>query len=99
VLPEVSQLLCCPCLPLLCRVMLLYHFPNPTRVVESLKEVIVSVDLQLLQVKVVLRKVRQPSYLCDGGIGNVTREIIALEYGIRMDVGGELLGGDLHSFL
>jgi hypothetical protein len=79
--------------------MLLYHFPNPAGAVESLKEVIVSLVLQLLPVKVSLREVRQPSDLGVGGIGNVAKEIIDLEHEIRLVLGGELPGGDLYGFL
>jgi len=99
VLPEVSQLLRCPCLPLLRSVMLLYHFPNPAGAVESLKEVIVSLVLQLLPVKVPLREVRQPSDLGVGGIRNVAKEIIDFEHEIRLALGGEFPGGNLYGFL
>jgi len=99
VLPEVTQLLCCLCLPLLCRVMLLYHFPNPAGAVESLKEVIVSLVLQLLPVEGSLPEVRQPRDLGVGRIGHVAREIIDLEHEIRMVLTGELLSGDPHGFL
>ena len=98
-LPEVSQLLRCPCLPLLSSVMLLHHFPNPAGAVESLKEVIVSLVLQLLPVKVSLRKVRQPSDLDVGGIRNVAEQIIDLEHDICLVLGGEFLGGDLYGFI
>jgi len=75
VLPQVSQLLRCLCLPLLRRVMLLYRFPNPAGAVESLKEVIVSLVPQLLPVKVSLREVQQPSDLGVGAMSNVAKEI------------------------
>jgi len=99
VLPEVSQLLRCPCLPLLRSVMLLYHFPNPAGAFESLKEVIVSLVLQLLPVKVPLREVRQPSDLGFGGICNVAKEIIDFEHEIHLALRGEFPGGNLYGFL
>jgi len=79
--------------------MLLYYFPNPAGAVESLKEVIVSLVLQLLPVNVSLREVRQPSYLGIACIGNVANEIIGLEHEIWLVLGRELSSVDLHSFL
>jgi len=79
--------------------MLLSHFPYPARAVGSLKEVIVSLELDLLPVKVSLRRVEQRSYLGVGGIGNVTKENIDLEHEIRLVLGGELSSSDLHGFL
>jgi len=99
VLPEVSQFLRCPCLPLLCRVMLFHHLPYPARAVESLKEVIVSLGFQLLPVKVSLPEVRQPRDLGVGSIGNVAKEIVDFEHEIRLVVGGEFMGGDLYGYL
>jgi hypothetical protein len=99
VLTEVSQRLRRPCLPLLRSMMLLYHFPNPAGAVESLQEVIVSLLLQRLPVKVALREVRHLSDLGIDGIGNVAREIIDLKDEIRLVLRGELLGGDLSGFL
>ena len=98
-LPEVSQLPRCPCLPLLRSVMLLYHFANPAGAVESLKEVIVLPVLQLLPVKVPLHEVRQPSDLGVGGIRKVATEIIDFEHEIRLALGGEFPGGNLYGFL
>jgi len=99
VLPEVSQLLRCPCLPSLRSVMLLYHFANPAGAVQSLKEVIESLVLQLLPVKVPLWEVRQQSNLGVGGIRNVPKEIIDIEHGIRLALEGEFPGGNLYGFL
>jgi len=99
VLPEDSHLLRPPCLPLLRSVMLLYHFPNSAGAVESLKEVIVSLVLQLLPVKVSLREVRQASDLGVGDIGNVTTDIIDLEHQIRMVLCGEFQGDDHYGCL
>jgi len=79
--------------------MLLYHVPNTAGAVESLKEVIVSLVLQLLPVEVALRKLRQPSDPGVGGIGNVAEEIIDLDHEIRLVFGEDLLSGDLHGFL
>jgi len=78
--------------------MLLHHFPNAAGAVKSLKEVIVSLVLQLLPVKVSLCEARQPSDLGVGGIGNVAKEIIDLEHEIRLVLGGVLSTGDLHGF-
>jgi len=99
VLQEVSDLLRCPCLPLLSGVMLLNHFPDPAGAVKSFKEVIVSHVLQLLPVEVSLRKVPQPSNLGLGGISNVAKEITDLEHEICFVLGGELGSGDPHGFL
>ena len=79
--------------------MLLYHFPNPARAVQSLKEVIVLLVLQLLPVKVSLHEGRQRSDLGFGGISNVTKAIIDSEYDRRLGLGGEPSSGDLHGFL
>jgi len=79
--------------------MLFHHLPHPGRAVKSLKEVIVSLVLQLLLVKVPLRKVRQPSDQGIGGIGIVTTEIIDLEHEICLVLGGDLSSDDLHGFL
>jgi len=49
----------------------------------SLREVIVSLVLQLLQVKVSLREVQQRSNQGVGGISNVTKEIIDIKDDIR----------------
>ena len=98
-LPEVSQLLHCPCRPLLRRVMLHHCFPNPAGAVESLKEVIVALVLQLCIVKVSLHKVQQPSDLGVGGIGNVAREILDLEYEFRLVLMGKFQGGGLDGIL
>ena len=84
VLPEVFQVLCCPCLPLLHRVMLFYHLPYPARAVKSLKEVIVSLVFQLLPGKVSLHEDRQLRDLGVAGIGDVATEIIDLEHEIRL---------------
>jgi len=99
VLPEVSQLLRCLYLSLLRSLMLLYHFPNPAGAVESLKEVIVSLVLQLRPVKVPLGEVRQPSDQGVGGIRNVAKEIIDFEHEIGLALGGRFLGGNLYGFL
>jgi hypothetical protein len=79
--------------------MLVYHFPNPAGVVESLKEVIVSLVLQLLPVKVSLHEVRQPSNLGFGGIRNVAKDIIDFKHEIRLALGGEFPGCNLDGFL
>ena len=79
--------------------MWLDHFSNPAGAVESVKEVILSLVLQLLPVKVSLCKVRQPSDLGIGRIGNVTEEIKDLEDEIYFVLGGELLSGNLHRVL
>jgi len=79
--------------------MLVYHVPNPAGAVERLKEVIVSLVLQLLAVEVSFHKVRQPSELGVDGIGNVAQEIIDLDHEIRLVLGGERLSCDLHGFL
>jgi len=70
--------------------MLLYHFPNPAWAVESLKEVIVLLVLQLLPVKVTLHEVPQPSDRGFCGLGNVTNEFIDLEHQIDFGLRGEL---------
>jgi len=95
VLAEVSQLLHCLCHPLLCSVMLFYHFPNPSGAVKSLKEVIVSLALQHLPVKDSLLEVRQPIDLGVGGIVNVAKGIIELKSKIRFVLGGQFPCGDL----
>jgi len=79
--------------------MLLYCFPNPAGAVEILKEVIVSLVLQLLPVKVSLREVRQPSDLGLGAIGNVAKEIIYLKQEIGWVLARELSSGNHHGFL
>jgi len=99
VMPEVSRLLCCPCFPPLGRVMLLYHLPYPARAVESLQEVIVSLVFQLLQVKVSLHKVRQPSNLGVGSIGNVATGITDLEDEICFALGSEFPRGNLYGVM
>jgi len=99
VLPEVSQLLCYPCFPLLGRAMLLYHLPYPARDVESLKEVTVSHIFQLLPVKIPLREVDQPSDLGFGSIGNLAKEIIDFQQEIVLAMVGKLPSGNLHGIL
>jgi hypothetical protein len=79
--------------------MLLYHFPNPAGAVKSLKEVIVSLVLQLLSVKVPPHEVRQPSDLPIGAIGNVAKELIDFEHEICLALGGEFPGGNLYGIL
>jgi hypothetical protein len=76
--------------------MLCYHLPYPARAVESVKEVIVSLVVQLLPVKVSLCEVLQPSDLGVAGIDNVTKEIIDLEHVIGLGLGGEFRGSDLY---
>jgi len=98
-LPEVSQLLRCPCISLLHTVILLSHFPNPAEAVRSLKEVIVLLVLQLLQVNVHLCEVRQPCDLGVGGIHNVDKDIIDLQLEIRLAFGGQFPGSNLYGCL
>ena len=69
----------------------------PCGAVESLKEVIVSLVVQLLPVKVSLRDVRQPSNLGIGSIGNVATEIIVLEDEIHSVLGGKFSNGNHHN--
>jgi hypothetical protein len=99
VLPQVSQLVRCPCLPVLGRVLLFYHLPYPAGAVNSLKEVILLLVLQLLPVKVSLCEVRHQSDLGVGSIGNVSKEIIDLAHEIRLVLGGVVPSSDLHCFL
>ena len=79
--------------------MLLYHFPYPVGAVKSLKEVIVSLVLRLFPLKVSLCKVRQPSNLGVGGIGNVAKGIIDLEHEIGLVLGGEFPAGNIYGVL
>jgi hypothetical protein len=94
-LPQVSQLLHCLCLPVLRRVMWLYHFPNPAGAVESFKQVIVSLVLQLLPLEVPLCDCRQPGDLHFGGIRNAAQEMIDFEPEIRLASAGHFPGGNL----
>jgi len=79
--------------------MFLYHLPHSAGAVKSLKEVIVSLVLQHLPVKVSLHEFRQPSNMCIGGITNVAKGSIDLEHEIRLVLEGELLSYDLRGFL
>ena len=96
---EVRHLLRCKCLPLLGRVRLLHHLPYSAGPVEGLKEVAVSLESQLLEVKIPLGEVRQPSDLGVGSICNLAKEIIDFEHDIRLPLGGKLPSTNLHGFL
>jgi len=98
-LPEVFQLLHCPGLPLLGREVLLHHLPYHGRAVKGLEKVIVLLVLQLLQDKVSLCKVQQPSDLGFGTFGNVTKVMIDLQHDIRCELGGQFTSGELHRFM
>jgi len=79
--------------------MLLYHLPYPAGAVQSLKGVAISLVIQLLPVKTPLRDVQQPCNLGIGSICNLTKEFIDFEYEICLALRGELLSGNLHSYL
>ena len=79
--------------------MMFYHLRYPDRAVESLKEVIVSLVLQLLPVKVSLCKVWQRSNLSVGGIGNIAKVFIDFEDKIGLALGGLVPPSDLYGFL
>jgi len=67
-----------------------YHLPNPGGAVENVNEVVVSHIFQLVPVKVSLCKVRQPSDLAVGSVGNVTKEMLDYKHKISLGLGGEL---------
>jgi hypothetical protein len=79
--------------------MLFYHLAYPTRGVESLKEVIVSLEFQLFPGKVSLHEVQQASDLGVGGIVIVAKEDTQFKHEIRSALRGEFAGSDLHGFL
>jgi hypothetical protein len=74
--------------------MWFYHLPYPARALESLEEVVVSLEFQHLPAKVSLYKVRHPCDQGVGGIKTVTKEIVDLQDKIHFALVGELPGGD-----
>jgi len=76
--------------------MSFYHLPYHARAVGSLTEIIVSLVLQLLPVKVFLRKGCQPSHPGVGSMGDGDDKIIDLKHKVGLDLGGVLSSGDLY---
>jgi hypothetical protein len=79
--------------------MLHYHVRNPAGAVESLKEVIVTLVLQLHPVKVPLREIQQPSDVGVDGIRNDAKEINDLGHEIWLALWGEFPSGNLYIFV
>jgi len=79
--------------------MVFYHLPYPARAVKSLKEVIVSLVLQHLPVKVSLHEVWKRSNLVVGSIGHVSKAIMDLKHNIHLAMEGKFPSSNVYGIL
>jgi len=80
------------------RVVFHYHLSYHARAVESVKEFIVLLVLQLVPVMVSLTEVRSPSDQGFGSTSNITNGIIDVKHKLCLVWGGEHSSRDLRSF-